>query len=76
MLSARSTIRSAGSTGATGSADGSAGSTGATGSADGSARSTGAADAGGEANLDGAATGLAVDSTVALPSVPRANRER
>ena len=63
MLSARSTVGSAESTGATGFADGSAG-------------STGAIDAGGEANLDGVATGLAVDSAVALPRVPQANRER
>ena len=59
-----------------GSAVGSAGSIGATGSADGSAGSTGAADAGGEANLDGATTGLAVDSAVVLLSVPWANKER
>ena len=36
----------------------------------GSAGSTGAADAGEEAYLDGVATGLVVDSAVALPSVP------
>ena len=42
----------------------------------GSVGSTRAIDAGGEANLDGVATGLAVDFAVALPSIPRANRER
>ena len=58
MLSARSTVGSAGSTGATGATDGNAG-------------STGAAKVGGGANLDDAATGLAVDTAVASLSVPR-----
>ena len=44
-------------------------------SAVGSAGSTRAADAREEAYLDGVAIGLAVDSAVALPSVPRTNRE-
>ena len=57
MLSARSTVGSAGSTGAIGATDGSVG-------------STGAAKVGGGTNLDDAATELAVDTAVASPSVP------
>ena len=45
-------------------------------SAIGSAGSTGAANTGGGAYLDGVATEPAVDPSVALPSVPRTNRER
>ena len=55
------------------SAGSNAGSAGSTEAADSSAGSTRAARAGGEANLDGAATGLAVDAAVASPSVPRTN---
>ena len=55
MLSVRSTVGSAGSTGAT----------------DGSAGSTGAAKVGGGANLNGTATRLAVDAAATTPSVPR-----
>ena len=69
-LSAGPAVNSAGSTGASGAADGSAGSTRATEVADGSAGSTGAGRVRGDANLDGAAIGLAV---VASPSVPQAN---
>ena len=58
MLSAGSTVGSAGSTGATRAVDGSAG-------------STEAAKDGGETNLDDAATRLAVDVAVASLSVPR-----
>ena len=46
-------------------------STGAAGGADGSAESTGAANVGGGVNLDDAVIGLAIDATVASPSVPR-----
>ena len=63
-----STVDSAGCTRAAGATDGSARSTGA---ANGSARSTGAGRVGGDADLDSAAIGLAVDAAAASPSVPR-----
>ena len=47
------------------------GSAGSIGAVDGSAGSTGAVKVGGGANLDGAATGLAIDAAAASPSVPR-----